>query len=538
MTIQNLNTIGQDPFKGKFYDVCICGTGPAGMSVALKLSEKYRVCLLEAGDFTYTEESQSLYKGEISGEDYADLDTIRFRQFGGSSVAWGGTCRPLDARDFKKRPLVKYSGWPIQREDLDPYLAGAREILNANHGETEDCPESHKPKPEWLPPFDNYDEFRFWVSYPHVDMGVKYRDFVEQSDNIDCFLNANVTDIRLADDLKTVTAFEVTDYNDRKFNVDSKTFVVAAGGIENPRILLNANKQIPSGIGNENDLVGRFFSEHPHHQLGEFILEDEPKKAAQIELKRERPPYDTHARFFRPTDEKMVSEKLLNHSLELTPGLPMEPTSDDGMFKHTLRTLLCASETIRDTAESIKGGAITCDMKADGYVTIASEQEPNYESQVRLSKEKDRFGLNKVDLHWYHSELDRRTVAQTAYYAAKKLALTHTGRVRLERWLREEDVRLPGPHANTASIVYGPHHMCSTRMSDSPETGVVDSNCRVFSTENLYIAGSSVFSTGGFANPTLTIVQLALRLADHLDSKLSGNEMTSEKKKTSKAVTS
>ena len=124
MTIQNLNTIDEDPFEGKFYDVCICGTGPAGMSVALKLSEKYRVCLLEGGDFTYTEESQSLYKGEISGEDYADLDTIRFRQFGGSSVAWGGTCRPLDARDFKKRPLVKYSGWPIQREDLDPYLAG------------------------------------------------------------------------------------------------------------------------------------------------------------------------------------------------------------------------------------------------------------------------------------------------------------------------------------------------------------------------------------------------------------------------------
>ncbi len=517
MTIRNLDTIGDDPFSGNEYDVCICGTGPAGMTVALKLADSHRVCLLEAGDLEFTKRSQSLYEGVVSGEDYADLDTIRFRQFGGSSVAWGGTCRPLDARDFEKRPLVKYSGWPIRREDLDPYLAEARDILNANHGEREHC--SH-PAPDWLPPMDGYEEMSYWESYPRVNVGVKYRAFVENHKNIDCFLNANVTDIRLDDGLRSVTHFEVTGYDDRKFLVRARQFVVAAGGIENPRILLNANRQIPSGIGNENDLVGRFFAEHPHHQLGEFILEDEPKKRLDEELNKPRKPIELTGRFFRPDDQKMRDERLLNHSLEFEPVTTPARTGGDGLFKRTLRTMLCASETIREAAEAVKDGAITCEQNVDGYVTISSEQEPNHESRVRLADERDRFGLRKADLHWRHSALDRRTVREAAYYAASKLALSHTGRMRLERWLREEEVHLPGPHANTASIVYGPHHMCSTRMSDSPETGVVDPDCRVFSCDNLYIAGSSVFSTAGFANPTLTIVQLALRLADHLKTRL------------------
>jgi choline dehydrogenase-like flavoprotein len=517
MTIQDLNTIKGNPFKEKRYDVCICGTGPAGMTLALKLSRNFKVCLLEAGGLYFSEESQSLYKGEVTGEDYADLDQIRFRQFGGSSVAWGGTCRPLDARDFKHRKLVKNSGWPISREDVDPYLAEAREILDANHGEKEVC---HHEGKDWLPRLEGYEEMRYWESYPRTNVGVKYREFVENNQNLDCFLNANVTDIRLGEDLQTVTGFEVTSYHDQKYIINAREFAVAAGGIENPRILLNAKNQIKAGIGNEKGLVGRFFCEHPHHQLGEFILEDEPKKVLRAEQKKEWKPIDHIGRFFKPTDAMMVEKKVLNHSLEMQPGPPPEPTSSDGFFKSTLRSMLCAADYIRDTAEAIKGGAVTCDHKVDGYVTISAEQEPNYESRVRLSKQKDRFGLQKADLYWYHSDLDRKTVRDAAYYAAKKLALTHTGRVRLERWLREDDVHLPGPHANTASFVYGPHHMCSTRMSDSPETGVVDSDCKVFSCNNLYIAGSSVFSSGGFANPTLTIVQLALRLAEHLDGKL------------------
>lgn len=518
--LNDLNTVEGNPFDNKTYDICICGTGPAGMTLALKLTKKYSVCLLEAGGLEYSEESQSLYKGEVSGEDYADLDTIRFRQFGGSSVAWGGTCRPLDARDFKKRPLVKYSGWPIQRGDLDPYLAEARSILNANHGEKEACQQGERP--EWLPPIDGYEEMKYWDSWPHVNVGVKYRNFVENNENVDAYLHANVTDIVLDDDLKTVRYFEATDYNDRKYRVHARRFIVAAGGIENPRILLNANKQIPSGIGNENDLVGRFFAEHPHHQLGEFILEDEPKAIKDKDMALKREPYEPTGRYFRPDDAKLVDDKLLNHSLEFEAGNVTSRSANDGVFKSTLRTLICTSDTVRDTAEVLKGGAVTCNMMVDGYVTISAEQEPNYESQVRLSKQKDRFGLQQVDLHWYHSKLDRKTVRDTAWFAAKKLATTHTGRVRLERWLREEDVHLPGPHDNTASIVYGPHHMCSTRMSDSPEEGVVDPNCKVFSTNNLYIGGSSVFSTAGFANPTLTIVQLALRLAEHLDGRLQG----------------
>lgn len=518
MSVQDLNNLDGNPFKDKTFDVCICGSGPAGMTLAIKLSKRFKVCLLEAGGYDFREESQSLYKGDITGEGYADLDQIRFRLLGGSSIAWGGTCRPLDNYDFNSRDLVKFSGWPIQRGDIDPYLAEARDILNVNHENQETISDK---KNDWLPVFGGYKKIKYWESSPRTNFGVKYRKFIENNENISCFLNANVTDITLQDGLHAVKHFEVTDYRDRKFTVDARKFVVAAGGIENPRILLNARSQINTGIGNKNGLVGRFFSEHPHHQLGEFILEDKVRTAFMKELQTPGTTMRSKSRYFSPSVQYMEQNRVLNHSLELHPSTTsFDPSVNDGFFKNRLRSLVCSSDYLRDIAETVKDGAVTCAKNVDGYVNISAEQEPNFESQVRLSDKKDRFGLQRADLFWYHSELDRRTVKEAALFAAKNLAVTRTGRVRLEQWITEEDFRLPGPQDKTASIVYGPHHMCSTRMCENPKTGVVDKNCKVFSNDNLYIAGSSVFSSGGFANPTFTIVQLALRLADHLDKQL------------------
>ncbi len=510
MSIRDLNRLDTDPFAGKIYDVCICGAGPAGITLARKLADTYSVCLLEAGDRHYTPESQDCYKGEISAEPYFPLDQCRLRYLGGASNHWGGACRPLDARDFEKKPYVKYSGWPIGRQDLDPYLREAKEIFEIPVDEPE-VPTAEGS--EWLPPFRRHEQIEFWLS-PQVRFGEKYEGELERHPRIEVFLNANVTDIWLEDDLRTTKYYEVTDYRGRKFRAHARLFILATGGLENPRVLLNANHQLPHGIGNEHDLVGRFFTDHPHQHLGEFLLEDDIRAAARrdpVYMGRILP---IKGRFLRPSDGYMREARVLSYSLGIRPTFAMQHVPDTP-FKARLRDILCSSELLRESAEFIKNGSVTC-FDVDGHLKIQSEQEPNPDSRITLARSTDRFALRRMDMQWRRTDLDRRTIKDAALLAARLFPLSHRGRVRLERWLHEEPLHLPGPYDGTPSIVAGPHHMCTTRMADDPREGVVDRWQRVHSNTNLYIAGSSSFASGGFANPTFTIVQMSLRLADHL----------------------
>jgi len=132
MSIIDLDLVKSDPFAEKQYDVCICGAGPAGITLARKLSEDNTVCLLEAGGMSFTRESQNMYKATTSGEKYFPLDHYRIRYFGGTSAMWGGACRLLDEEDFETKPYMKYSGWPISKSDLDPYISETADILDVD----------------------------------------------------------------------------------------------------------------------------------------------------------------------------------------------------------------------------------------------------------------------------------------------------------------------------------------------------------------------------------------------------------------------
>ena len=150
--IIDLNKVTSDPFKDKKYDVCICGAGVAGITLARKLSKRLNVILLEAGDYGYSSESQEVYLGKSIGRGYFHLTATRLRFFGGTSNHWTGTCRPLDKEDFNRKSYVEYSGWPIGRSDLDPYLEETKSILDiAPEGKetgavsTEDLPTAGMP---------------------------------------------------------------------------------------------------------------------------------------------------------------------------------------------------------------------------------------------------------------------------------------------------------------------------------------------------------------------------------------------------------
>jgi hypothetical protein len=217
-------------------------------------------------------------------------------------------------------------------------------------------------------------------------------------------------------------------------------------------------------------------------------------------------------RFFAPSKRLIEEEGILNFGLRFYPSRHL----GDNRFELMLREIVCAYGWTQGLWETVRHSAINCAKAGvDGELRIATEQALNPSSRVYLGSELDSFGMRRPILEWQLSEIDRRTIQRAAVRFGETLARQGLGRVRLADWLFTEDAEFPG--FAEGQEVGGHHHMCTTRMAESPSQGVVDKNQRVFGVDNLYLAGSSVFSTPGHMNPTFTIVQMTLRLADYLN---------------------
>ncbi len=462
-------------FERTIFDVCICGAGPAGITLALALAAKgRRVALMEAGGVDVTTESQDLYQGRSVGLPYYPLDACRLRYLGGSSNHWGGFTRPLDARDFEPLPQHPLNAWPIRKTDLEPYAERTAEILDL---------------PPPAPPLDIFagkealiEPTAYRVS--PVQFGTKYKDELSRSDLITLCLNANLVDIELSENLTAVTGMVFRAYTrDETFRVAARRYVVCCGAIENARILLNANGRIPAGIGNRHDQVGRYFCEHIEIPVGRAIL------AA--------PPADLD--FYIASEKLIADRRCLSFEIELV------PLERDGVA--------CALPLAERLAQALREPDKAC---FDTNVLTVIGQSVNRDSRVTLGNTKDRFGLREIELDWRLADIDRETLRIAAGEMGRALARHDVGRLRLEPWVTDAKSEVPITSEQGGSS----HHMCTTRMSDDPATGVVDRDCRVHGIENLYIGGSSVFASPGVSNPTFTIVQLALRLADRVDERL------------------
>ena len=489
------------------FDVCISGSGPAGLPLALKLAEKkHRVLLLEAGGLAFSESSKQVYRGTNTGLEYFAADVCRQRFFGGTSNHWGGWCRELNAADFRVRDHVPYSGWPLSKEDLDPYFAGAAEILHVHTPHVADYLLQDGADPKLR-------KTTFSFSEPPARMGSKYRETIEASDNLVCLLNANVVDIDLNENTDAVSSLQLSDYSANRFRVRGRFYVLCHGGIENPRTLLNANRQMKQGIGNDNDLVGRFFMEHPHFAVAFGLLNQEHPGVARFAGVNRR---ELRPGIYEPLEAFQKQAKILSFGLRFVPRQGMGLPSPRVPFRRRLRRLVCESPALLGVVDDLDPD-FAADCPFDMWFKTATEQCPNPDSRILLGQERDRFGNRRVEVHWQLNELDKHTLRQSALQAGRIMAEQDLGRVRLPEWLLDEAPVFP---TTSQDEVAGNHHMGTTRMADSPLRGVVDENQKVFGVDNLYLGGSSVFPTSGHCNPTFTIVQLSLRLADQLDSRL------------------
>lgn len=469
--LYDLNTAAAPDAKP--FDVCVIGAGPAGITLALELARRNkRVALCEGGGFEWSEESQNLYQGNVVGDPYFDLHAARLRFFGGTSGHWTGWCHQLEEIDFARKDKISpLAHWPIQKKDLDPYLAGACAML-----------EIKPPAPSRLLSRDQGVREIFFGYSPPTRFGETYRKKVVDSKNIGLFLNANLVDVKATNGKVTSATFR--SYSGKQATVSANKFVFAMGGIENSRQLLWQNAKNGGGLYARDLPVGRYWMEHPHFTVG----------GALVDFK-----VTTERRFFGLTPAKQTQLGILNC------GLRLEPVSPSATRK-MVKDLICVAPAVGKWAADLAGKDLVCGVK----MRAAWEQAPAYDNRVSLSAKKDRFGAPTTTLNWRKGEIDRKTIRRTTAQFNEWLMARKFGRLQLESWVLG---RAPYP---TKDELGGYHHMGGTRMAASPSYGVVDSNCRVFGSQNLYVAGSSVFPSGGHANPTLSIVQLALRLANHI----------------------
>ena len=457
------------------FDVCICGAGPAGITLARALADKNRrVALMEGGGLELSEASQSLYYGESVGVPYP-VDSSRLRYFGGASNHWLGETRALDDRDFEALSHHPLNRWPIRRLDLDDYAQQAADIL--------DLAPAAQPFDIFNGREDAFKPIARRMSPPTL-FGPKYQHQLARSNLIWLCVNANLIDIELEGSLRSVSQFSFRSYaRAQPFTVRARCYVLCCGALENARILLNANRQIPRGLGNQRDLVGRFFCEHIDVSLGHMVMVSALPRVSE----------------YIPSDTLIRDRRCLSYVVRLSPVRDKDwPDGRCETFPDRL------SRALRE------GGSACINAEAEASV----QQSANRDSRVTLARSKDRFGLRRLSLDWTLSDLDRHTIRTAALETGRALARHNLGRMRLAPYL-EADIDTISDNCLGQS-----HHMCTTRMSDGPATGVVDRNCRLHGVENLYVGGSSVFASAGVSNPTYTIVKLALRLGDHLDGEL------------------
>ena len=478
-------------------DIAVIGGGPAGISLALALADtKLNILLLESGGENFDPANQKMYGGSRSGLSYIALDAGRLRFLGGSSNHWGGWCRPLDAIDFEARDWMPHSGWPFPKKALEPYYRQAQALVEAGPWLYDKAAEAAQGP---VLPLGDGGVYTSWFQFSKTRdselptyFGHRYQDALKRAAKVMPLLNANITGIRLSPDAKQVDHLDAATLNPqggagKRFTVKPRITVLAAGGMENARLLLVSNDVMKSGVGNQNDLVGRFFADNPTPRDVATLVCFAGAPASYYGSSQTLANGAILRATFAPADRFRRSHRVAGSLTTVE-----QPVELDEAGKAAVITTAIALGT---DASNAKAYSLGCGM----------ELTPDPERRLSLTDEKDALGLPRLKLSMRVAESDFRLYRATLRELGRQLLASKAGMIRINRhdeWSKNMD--------------WGNHHLGTTRMHDDPKQGVVNADGQVHGVGNLYVAGSSLFPTYGASNPTLNLIALTLRLADHL----------------------
>jgi choline dehydrogenase-like flavoprotein len=512
-------------------DLCIVGSGPAGLTVAGELiGTGTRILILESGGLVEEAVVDSLGEIESVGEPRIMEQTLfRNRVFGGTSHSWTGRCAPFDDIDFAKRPWIPFSGWPMRRSQLEPFIHRASEYLGIRPAHYDERLVQDNGCPILSSDLDR-ENLRncFWQFSSDSRKPLDYMRFgpaflCKNPPNASVLLHATVSHITT--DGGRVVALEVSTPENKRAIVKSRAVVLCGGGIDNARMLLYSNRVVAGGVGNRHDLVGRFLMDHPRCALAEF----DPRSSAEVGdyygLFRLGKNGDrrTFLQGITLSPKMQKREGLLNCAAWLTEHwAPDDPWSAmkrllSGDHRRPAQDAWSVLSQPGFVARGVKdrllrGKGVPHKLQRLVLDCIV-EQRPDPESRLMLGEKTDRLGLPLARLDWRISEQEKVTMAAFGNLICREFARVGLPVPELVDWAANHRL-------DEARFVDVCHPTGTTRMADDPRAGVVDRTCQVHDVEGLFIAGSSVFPTSGHANPTLMIVALAIRLADTLKSVL------------------
>jgi len=505
--------------------VCILGGGVAGLTLAKELKESFSdIVLLESGSNEYTQQAQNLYKANSVSPYYPDTSVSRLRFLGGASNHWANNTSPFTPIDFEMREWIDNSGWPITFDDISPYYKKAAQYCGTgDDGYLNDY---------WFKLLNQKDSFSSQANIetmiakaalPPTRFFYAYGEELAGSHNVTIYKNSNVVDIDYSSSTAKITKVYFENYNGIRHSVEADYFVVCFGGIENARMMLLFNEKYNNKLGNKFDNVGRYFMDHPMvspvhvHTGGDKTLQN---FSSVVESK-------AIVSFYSLTEKALKNFKTTNIRLPLGPASEYELSDGISSF-HILNQSFAKGKLPDDFGSHLSNFVMDMDMVIeaisrksfdtplfesandfDGFNSrIMLEQAPHRDNQIKLGNTKDSFGIPRVDIKWELKAIDRERLWRSLEVFSLAVGEADLGRVRL---LKERSDRLFGDQMG-----FGHHHMGTTRMWVDESKGVVDGNQKVFGTNNLYIAGSSVFTTGSHVPPTLTIVAMTIRLAEHI----------------------